>query len=239
VRADPGWTFVVADAGQLEPRVLAAMSGDKGLARAARAGDLYAALAADSFGGDRAKAKVALLGAMYGQTGGQAVPALAVLRRSYPVAWEYVEAAARTGESGGLVRSWLGRTCPPPSVSWRDIPAEHPVDQPAAWDGDGPRSSAAARARGRFTRNFVIQATAAEWALVLLARLRTALAGGAAELVFFQHDEVVVHCPVADAPDIVAAVRQAGDDARRLLFGDTPVRFPLGVATVECYADAK
>jgi DNA polymerase-1 len=228
VVADPGWTFVVADAGQLEPRVLAAMSGDDGLANAARSGDVYAALAADSFGGDRAKAKVALLGAMYGQTGGQAVPALAVLKRSYPDAWEFVESAARTGEQGGLVRSWLGRTCPPSSVSFDHIEGELVA-----------RSSAYGRARGRFTRNFVIQATAAEWALVLLARLRSALVGTRAELVFFQHDEVVVHCPAADAPDVAAAVHRAGDDARRLLFGDTPVRFPLGVSTVECYADAK
>jgi len=101
------------------------------------------------------------------------------------------------------------------------------------------RADAYGRARGRFTRNFVIQATAAEWALALLARLRAALAGTPAELVFFQHDEVVVHCPQAAAPDVAAAVHRAGDDARTLLFGDTPVRFPLGVSTVECYADAK
>jgi DNA polymerase-1 len=237
VVADPGWTFVVADAGQLEPRVLAAVSGDRRLAEAARGGDLYAALAADSFAGDRAKAKVALLGAMYGQTGGQAVPALAVLRRSYPTAWEYVEEAARTGETGGLVRSWLGRTCPPPSVTWREVPDAEPADDPV---GESPlRAGAAARARGRFTRNFVIQATAAEWALALLARLRAALAGTAAELVFFQHDEVLVHCPVELAGEVAAAVERAAEDARRLLFGDTTVRFPLGVSTVECYADAK
>ncbi|WP_203901026.1 bifunctional 3'-5' exonuclease/DNA polymerase [Virgisporangium aliadipatigenens] len=238
VVADPGWTFVVADAGQLEPRVLAAMSGDRGLTSAARAGDLYAALAADSFGGDRAKAKVALLGAMYGQTGGQAAPALAVLRHSYPVAWEYVEAAARTGEAGGLVRSWLGRTCPPPSVSWGDQLGGEALEGAPASDED-PRSSSRARARGRFTRNFVIQATAAEWALALLARLRTLLAGSAAELVFFQHDEVIVHCPEKDAPEVAEAVARAGDDARRLLFGDTPVRFPLGATTVRSYSDAK
>jgi DNA polymerase-1 len=238
VMADPGWTFVVADAGQLEPRVLAAMSGDRGLTSAARAGDLYAALAADSFGGDRAKAKVALLGAMYGQTGGQAAPALAVLRHSYPVAWEYVEAAARTGEAGGLVRSWLGRTCPPPSVSWGDEVGGEVLEGAPASDDD-PRSSSRARARGRFTRNFVIQATAAEWALALLARLRTHLAGGTAELVFFQHDEVIVHCPEKDAPEVAEAVVRAGEEARRLLFGDTPVRFPLGVSTVPRYADAK
>jgi DNA polymerase-1 len=85
----------------------------------------------------------------------------------------------------------------------------------------------------------VVQATAAEWALVLLARLRTALAGNTGQIVFFQHDEVVVHCPAAEAPEVTEAIHRAGDDARRLLFGDTPVRFPLGVSTVECYADAK
>jgi DNA polymerase-1 len=104
---------------------------------------------------------------------------------------------------------------------------------------DGPRGGAAARARGRFTRNFVIQATAAEFALALLALLRGALADGAAELVFFQHDEVVVHCPERDAPMVAAAVETACEQARRLLFGDTPVRFPLDVSVVDCYADAK
>jgi DNA polymerase-1 len=233
VVADPGWSFVVADAGQLEPRVLAAVSGDRRLAEAARSGDLYAALATDAFKGDRARAKVALLGAMYGQTGGEAVPALAALRRSYPTAWDYVEQAARTGEAGGLVRSWLGRTCPPSSMTWREG-----YDGPVAVDDSG-RTTSRARARGRFTRNFVIQATAAEWALVLLARLRSALSGSPCELVFFQHDEVVVHCPADEAPRVVAAVQQAGDEARTMLFGDTPVRFPLDVSTVECYADAK
>src|SRR5690606_4836959 len=41
VRADPGWKLVVADAAQLEPRVLAAMSGDEAMARAGRGTDLY------------------------------------------------------------------------------------------------------------------------------------------------------------------------------------------------------
>ena len=216
--ADDGWTFVCADASQLEPRVLAAVAGDERLAAAAGTGDLYESLAADAFAGDRAKAKVALLGAMYGQTGGNALPALAALQARFPTAWEYVERAARTGQNGGLVRSWLGRTCPPAP--------------------DEPLSPEHARARGRFTRNFVIQATAAEWALALLAALRTGLSGTRAELVFFQHDEVVVHTPVAHASQVEAAVRAAGEQATRLLFGQTPVRFPLEVSTVRCYADA-
>jgi DNA polymerase-1 len=234
VVADPGWRFVVADAGQLEPRVLAAVSGDSRLARAGAAGDLYAALATDSFGGDRARAKLALLGAMYGQTGGAAIPALAVLRQSYPTAFDYVEAAARTGEAGGLVRSWLGRTCPPASTAWRDAGLEPPEEAGSA----EPQGGASGRARGRFTRNFVIQATAAEWALVLLATLRTALQGTRAELVLFVHDEVGVHCPAEEAERVAEAVRDSAAKAGELLFGETSVRFPLDVSIVECYADA-
>ncbi|MGK5684344.1 bifunctional 3'-5' exonuclease/DNA polymerase [Actinoplanes sp. URMC 104] len=231
VLADPGWTFVVADAGQLEPRVLAAISGDERLADAAAAGDLYAALAADSFDGDRAKAKLALLGAMYGQTGGAAIPALAVLRRRYPTAFEFVEHAARVGEAGGLVRSWLGRTCPPSAGALREAGLDPPEEaEPGGAEG---------RARGRFTRNFVVQATAAEWALVLLATLRTALEGSKAEMVLFVHDEVVVHCPAEEADRVVAAVHESAAQAGRLLFGNTTVRFPLDVSVVGAYADAK
>ncbi len=113
---DSGHVLVLADAGQLEPRILAAMSGDPGMTRAAGTEDMYAALAAEAFGGDRAKAKVGLLGAMYGQTGGQATAPLATLRQRYPRALDLLERAARTGEQGGLVRTHLGRTCPPPST---------------------------------------------------------------------------------------------------------------------------
>ncbi|GIJ12899.1 bifunctional 3'-5' exonuclease/DNA polymerase [Micromonospora andamanensis] len=236
VVADPGWRFVVADAGQLEPRVLAAVSGDARLAAAGATGDLYAALARDAFDGDRGRAKLALLGAMYGQTGGSAVPALAVLRRSYPTAFGHVEAAARTGETGGLVRSWLGRTCPPGTAGF-GADDDGPVDPEVAGEVQSPRARAA-RSRGRFTRNFVIQATAAEWASTLLAVLRGELAGTRAELVFFQHDEVIVHCPAGQAEQVAEVVEQAGRRATSLLFGDTPVRFPLDLSVVECYADA-
>lgn len=237
VVADPGWLLVVADAAQLEPRVLAALSEDAGLARTAAEGDLYEALAASAFQGDRAKAKLGLLGAMYGQTSGDIGPLLATLRRRYPAAMGYVEAAARTGEDGGVVRSRLGRVCPPPSSDWLDF-----TEDPGNAAEGGARS---ARARGRFTRNFVIQASAADWALALLAALRRrlgALDAAAADrphLVFFQHDEVVVHTPANLADEVAAAVAEAADEARALVFGDTPVRFPLSTAVVECYADAK
>jgi DNA polymerase-1 len=244
VVADPGWTFVVADASQLEPRVLAALSGDDGLARAAAGGDLYASLAADAFGGDRARAKTALLAAMYGGDVGQL---MAVLRRRFPAAVGYVEAAARAGEEGELVRSRLGRTCMPPSAGWHSVTAGAGGPDPDA--EAGARARRAARDRGRFTRNFVVQASAADWALVLLAAVRRRLAGRdrpvpsprptGPHLVFFQHDEVVVHCPRGEVARVTAAVRDAAEEGRRLVFGDTPVRFPLAVTSVDCYADAK
>ena len=258
VVADPGWVLVVADAAQLEPRVLAALAGDRAFADAAMGGDLYAELAT-AFGGERAKAKVAMLSAMYGGAGGEAGQLLAILRQRFPAASGYVEAAARAGEEGRVVRSVLGRTCPPPSANWRAL-TEDPADPDAERD---PRAGQASRARGRFTRNFVVQASAADWALVMLVSLRAELAkiisrngagdglspgpsaaihdrdGGRPELVFFQHDEVIVHCPQDQADAAAEAVSRAAAVASRLVFGPTRVAFPLSTAVVDCYADAK
>lgn len=255
VVADPGWCLVVADAAQLEPRVLAALSRDEGLARTAAEGDLYEALAAAAFQGDRGQAKLGLLGAMYGQTGGDIGPLLATLRRRYPAAMGYVEAAARTGESGGVVRSVLGRPCPPPSPGWFDLTEQSaPGAEPGGMDlgagvaresSEGDAAGRSARARGRFTRNFVIQASAADWAMVLLATLRRQLAeydehpAGRPHLVFFQHDEIIVHAPRALAEAVAEGIGRSAEEARGRVFGETPVRLPMVAAVVETYADAK
>ncbi|MFW6695007.1 bifunctional 3'-5' exonuclease/DNA polymerase [Streptomyces sp. MAR4 CNX-425] len=237
VVADAGWRLVVADADQLEPRVLAAVSGDRGLMAAADGTrDLYAALADRAFAGGRAEAKLALLGAIYGQTSGDALTYLADLRRRFPAAVAYVDEAARAGEEGRLVRSHLGRTCAP-----SDAADDGEAGLPQEDDGGGAqaRGGAAARARGRFARNFVVQASAAEWALCLLAALRQELAGLRAELVFFQHDEVIVHCPAQEAPAVEKALTAASARAGEVVFGATPVVFSFTTAVVECYADAK
>ncbi|WP_043808669.1 bifunctional 3'-5' exonuclease/DNA polymerase [Rhodococcus triatomae] len=216
VIADPGHTFVIADAGQLEPRILAAMSGDSLMIEAARSDDLYAPIAEEVFDGDRAQAKVAMLGVLYGATAGEARHLFALLRNRFPAAVQFVEDAARAGERGEVVHSWLGRACPAPDPQWWSTGDQH--------------------ARGRFTRNFVVQATAAEWALCLLADLRRRLAeDGTGELVFFQHDEVVVHC--LDPEAVTRQILAATADATRLVFGDNIVHFPMDVAVRDCYAD--
>ncbi|WP_324277909.1 DNA polymerase [Blastococcus brunescens] len=70
--ADDGWRFVVADVAQLEPRVLAGMSGDTAMAAAARSADLYQGMVAGGAVATRADAKLGILGAMYGGTRGRA-----------------------------------------------------------------------------------------------------------------------------------------------------------------------
>ncbi|GAA0960472.1 bifunctional 3'-5' exonuclease/DNA polymerase [Frigoribacterium faeni] len=236
VVADPGWTLVVADASQLEPRILTGLSRDVAMA-AAGDGDLYEGIVASGAVATRAEAKVAMLGAMYGATQGESGRLVPRLARRFPKAMEYVEAAARTGEAGGVVSTLLGRSSPRPGEAVAaDLPPE--MDRgPVGRD---------ARAWGRFTRNFVVQGTAAEWALCWMGATRAALherfAGrgeGAPHLVFFLHDEIVVHSPADVADEVVAIVEQSAVAAGRLLFGEAPVRFPVTVAVVDDYSQAK
>jgi len=245
VRADPGWLLVTADVAQLEPRVLAAMAGDPRLADAARGGDLYAGIVDAGAVDTRAEAKVALLGAMYGATTGDSGRLLPGLRRAYPRAMRLVDDAARTGERGGVVHTWLGRTSPPPGERWGVVQAA--ASEPDASRTDVDRARRQAADRGRFTRNFVVQGTAAEWALAWLGDLRARLAAfepvaddeaAAASgilfaqmlhLAFFLHDELIVHTPARDAEQVAQAVQDAADAAARLLFGTFPLDFRLDV----------
>jgi DNA polymerase-1 len=245
VIADPGWMFVVADAAQLEPRILTAMSGDRAMALAGQGRDLYDGIVASGAVETRAAAKVGMLGAMYGATTGESGRMLPRLARSYPRAIRFVEEAARLGESGAVVSTHLGRTSPQPSDAWRE--AQDDAQQEGAGEAVQTRAKTARRSWGRFTRNFVVQGTAAEWALAWMAGLRRRLALLGPELalrdrphlVFFLHDEIVVHTPAELAEAVAAEVRAAAEDAGRLLFGAAPVQFPVTVAIVDSYDKAK
>lgn len=233
--ADDGWSLVVADVAQLEPRVLAGLSKDHALARAARGADLYRGMVEDGAVATREEAKLALLGAMYGATRGQGGHLVATLTQRHPRAFSVLEEAARTGERGGVVRTLLGRGSPPVTRDGLD-------------DGEVDREVEAARRRayGRFTRNFVVQGTGAEWALCWVADLRNRLwrlaGSGPLEsrphLVLFLHDEVVVHTPAPLADAVVAAAHEAAATATRLLFGGFEIDFPLSTAVVRSYAEA-
>jgi len=246
VRADDGWSFVVADAAQLEPRILAAMSGDPAMARAGRAADMYEGIVATGAVETREHAKYGMLGAMYGGTQGVSGQVLPQLQRAFPRALGVVEQAAATGQRGGRVTTWLGRTSPPPGA--QRSAAQGLASDPDADTAATDRARAQARSWGRFTRNFVVQGTAAEWALCWMALLRgrlrelggEAALTGSPHLVFFLHDEVIVHTPAALADDVAEAVVACAVEAGRLLFGEPDaVEFRLSVARVTSYAQAK
>ena len=250
VRADPGWRLVIADVAQLEPRVLAAMSSDHRLAKAARGRDLYAGIVDSRVVGTRQEAKIAMLGAMYGATTGDSARVLPSLRRAYPRAMGLVDEAARRGDEGGVVSTWLGRTCSPPSDRWHAVQGR--ASEPDAGDPERLQARRAAKDRGRFTRNFIVQGTAAEWALAWMADLRgrlealptaarPATASGPvfarrAHLALFLHDEVIVHTPEEHADAVVEAVGAAASSAGKLLFGGFPIDFPLDVRVAESAA---
>ena len=240
VRADPGWTLVVADVAQLEPRMLAAMSQDLAMAEAARGQDLYAGVVASGAVATREEAKYAVLGAMYGATTGDSGRLVPRLRRVYPRAMHRVDEAARTGESGGVVSTSLGRSSPRPDSAWESQQAD--ARESGADAGAARGAKQRARERGRFTRNFIVQGTAAEWALIWLAEIRhrlrqlpdamtEAVASGPfarrAHLAFFLHDEVILHVPREQADAAAEAVREAAAVATRRLFGSFPIDVPL------------
>ncbi|MDO9590494.1 MAG: bifunctional 3'-5' exonuclease/DNA polymerase, partial [Microcella sp.] len=244
VRADDGWALVVADAAQLEPRILAALSGDEAMARAGSGTDLYAGIVSTGAVTTREHAKVGMLGAMYGGTTGVSAQVLPRLARSFPAAIGFVEAAARAGERGERVRTRLGRTSPAPSASWSERQLSGSADGASELSSTAARS--AARSWGRFTRNFVVQGTAAEWALAWMAGVRRRLwsTDGSTlseqpHLVFFVHDELIVHSPLDRVAEVERALHEAAHDAGRVVFGETPVSFPVTVAAVTHYSDAK
>ena len=223
VAAEPEHIFVRADLGQIEPRVLAAVSGDRALALATQDDDLYAPVAS-RLGVDRPVAKVAVLAAMYGQTSGTAGAALKGLESAYPVAMRYLQDAAESGRAGRDLRTYGGRLV-------RMWPT------PAGLDPAAERATAASR--GRYARNAMVQGAAAElfkvWAVTVRAR------GGplGAQVVLCLHDEVLVHVPAAAATEAKQLVIDCLAEAAYRWAPDASVRFVAEVSLIQRWSEAK
>jgi len=224
VVAEAGHVFVRADLGQIEPRVLAAVSGDAALARATEEADMYAPVA-QHLGVDRPTAKVAVLGAMYGQTTGRGAQVLRRLEGAYPVAMAYLEDAARAGQVGRSLRTYGGRL-----IRMGTANANEVTDREA-------RSQAAAR--GRYGRNAVVQGAAAElfkvWAVTVRARATPAGAG----VVLCLHDELLVHTPADRAEAVAGLVDDCLQEAARRWAPDDAVRFVADTSVIARWSDAK
>jgi DNA polymerase-1 len=226
VVAEPGHGFVRADLGQIEPRILAAVSGDAALAAATHDADMYAPVAR-RLGVSRETAKVAVLGAMYGQTTGHGAAALRGLDAAYPVAMRDLGDAARSAEAGADLRTRGGRRVRMSGGGDLEL------------DERDQRSRAAAR--GRYGRNAMVQGAAAEffktWAVIVRARLPVG-----ARIVLCLHDELLVHAPTSDAADVATIVDEALQEtaarwAQPELRGD--VRFAADTSVIARWSDAK
>ncbi len=247
VAAEPGCLLVRADLGQIEPRVLAAVSGDPALARATAADDLYAPVAA-RLAVERPVAKIAVLAAMYGQTSGAAGQALRQMRAAYPRALAYLDAADENGRAGRDVSTFGGRLIRTSSVITGSAgPGNSTSSGNSAGSGDWAAGAdgATVAARGRFARNAVVQGSAAElfkaWAVTVrhaLAADRPA-AGPPGGIVLCLHDELLLQVPAERAE----ATRQLLHDTLTATAGywaaGSGVRFVADVTIVRRWSEAK
>ena len=237
--ADEGWVLVVADVAQLEPRVLAGMSGDTALARAARGADLYQGMVDDGAVATRQDAKLGLLGAMYGATSGESGRMVAGLTRRYPAAFGLVDEAARAGERGQVVRTLLGRGCPALGGSWQEGPDAPPADLEALDRRRRRLRPVHPQLRGAGHRRRVGAVLDRRPAQPALAPRRHGRARRAPAPGVLPARRGGRACSGrarrgGRGSEVVAAATAAG----ALLFRDFPVDFPLNVSVVRSYADA-
>jgi DNA polymerase-1 len=216
VAAEPGHVFVRADLGQIEPRVLAVVSGDRAFAEATRADDLYAPVAV-KLGIERRFAKVAVLAAMYGQRSGAAGRALGDLERAYPVAMGLLDEAYASGVARRPLRTFGGRR----------------INLDSAWPGSDDGG------RGRFARNAVIQGSAAELFKAWAATVRHVTSPMGAQIVLCLHDELLLQAPEERGDDVAAALGRCLDDSARRWAGTDQVRFVADTSVIRRWSDAK
>ncbi|GAA2759853.1 DNA polymerase [Actinopolymorpha rutila] len=241
VAAEPGHVLVRADLGQIEPRVLAVVSGDAALARAARADDLYAPVAAQLHC-DRPTAKVAVLAAMYGQTSGTAGAALRRMERAYPRAIGYLRAAEEAGLVGRDIRTHGGRLIRlRPGEGDSGEGSDDLVDPLAADAPPGSRPSDRARrhGHGRFARNAVVQGAAAEFFKAWAAAVRTGLRPFGGRIVLCLHDELLLHVPAEHTDAAAALLTSALESTAAFWASGSSVRFVADVSVVARWSEAK
>jgi DNA polymerase-1 len=223
IAAHPGNVFVRSDLGQIEPRVLAAVSGDLDFARATQADDLYAPVGA-ALKVERPVAKIAVLAAMYGQTSGAAGEALKDLEGAYPTAMAYLRRAYDSGVASRAIRTYGGRRIP----MW-----DNPVDAPVE------TLSSMIAGRGRFARNAVIQGAAAELFKAWAATVRLTTRHLGAQIVLCLHDELLIHVPTEAADEVAAAVDTALTASARRWTGSSTVRFVSDTSIIGRWSEAK
>ena len=222
VLAEQGHVLVRADLGQIEPRVLATVSGDPGLAAAAREPDMYTPVAA-ALRCDRPTAKVSVLAAMYGQTSGTAGAALRDMDRTYPAAMAYLRSAEDAGLRRQDIRTYGGRL-----LRLASLPVGEPVGEHVAVSGG----------YGRFARNAMVQGAAAELFKAWAVTVRAGLPELGGQIVLCLHDELLLHVPAANASAAGVLLRTALDRTTAWWAAGSGVRFVAEIGAGPSWAAA-
>lgn len=224
---DDGHVFVVADYGQIEPRIIASLTEDPVMLGAfGRGEDIYEALAAP-LGLKRAAGKVGILAMSYGvgpdkfaeQLGIGLPKAKAVMRdleREFAAVYKYKERLVQqvVGRRPHYVTTVLGRRRYITGLS-------------------GSSGERAAAQRQIF--NTQIQGSAADIMKIALVRVGTTLPEGA-HLLLTVHDEVVVTTPKDLADETAEAVREAMEGVS---LPQITVPLVTDIKTVANWGDAK
>jgi DNA polymerase-1 len=219
--AEPGWMLIAADYSQVELRVMAHVSGDRGLLDAfARGEDIHATTAAaildvplqEVTSDMRRLAKAVNFGLSYGQTAyglaqatgktqAEAEEFITAYFERFPKVREYIDTTKALATRQGYVETMLGRRRYFPEL----LPgskATHNVRQAAE----------------RMAINAPIQGTAADIIKIAMIRLYGSLQERRARsrMILQVHDELVLEVPKGEVEEIAALTRQTMENAFEL-----------------------
>jgi len=219
--AEPGWKLIAADYSQVELRVMAHISGDKGLLSGfARGEDIHASTASAILGVPleevtpemRRLAKAVNFGLSYGQTAyglaqttgltqAEAEDFIRAYFERFPKVREYIDCTKALATRQGYVETLLGRR--------RYFPELQP----------GSRATHSVRqAAERMAINAPIQGTAADIINIATIRLHRTLheRGLRAQMILQVHDELVVEAPDEEVATIALLMREVMENAFQL-----------------------
>jgi DNA polymerase-1 len=220
--ADEGSCLISADYSQIELRVLAHMSGDKGLTRAFIDDlDIHAATASEVFGVDlkdvtaehRRIAKAVNFGLAYGQGVQGLSETLGISRtesseiisryfKRFSSVKEYMESVTRDGLEKGYVETLFGRR--------RYLPELRSQNQMMR------------RAGERAAINAPIQGTASDLVKLAMIRLHDSLP---IPLLLQVHDELLFECPVGEADEYSKDIKDVMETVHKL---SVPLKVNVG-----------
>ncbi|MGD2178200.1 MAG: DNA polymerase I [Anaerolineae bacterium] len=224
--AQAGWTLIAADYSQVELRVMAHISGDKGLLGAfARGEDIHASTAAAILDvplehvtpDQRRLAKSVNFGLSYGQTAYGLAQATGLTQpeaedfiqtyfERFPKVLDYIERTKVLAARQGYVETLLGRR--------RYFPELQP----------GSKASHYARqASERMAINAPIQGTAADIIKIAMIRLHRAFreSGLRSRMILQVHDELIVEAPQDEVSTVAPLMREIMEGAFEL---DAPLK---------------